>query len=115
MAYSISEHNAIQVVEVKDLLNELDNRTILTDVQSRIEKGYNQFIVDLSKLDFMNSVGLNFLISVLTKSRKSGGDLALVNANDQVMKLLEVTKLKTLFNLSPSVEDAVQIFDHSAS
>lgn len=111
MAYSISEHNAIQVVEVKDLLNEFDNKTILSDVQSRIENGYNRFVVDLTKLDFMNSVGLNFLISVLTKSRKSGGDLALVNANDQVVKLLEITKLKTLFNLSNSVEDAVQTFD----
>lgn len=107
MVYTISERDAVQVLEVQNLFNELDNKEILVDVQNRIEKGFNKFIVDLSKLDFMNSVGLNFLISMMTKSQKSGGDVTLANANDQVLSLLEITKLKKLFKLQPSVEDAI--------
>ncbi len=107
MTYSILERDAVQVLEVQNLFNELDNKEILVDVQNRIEKGFNKFIVDLSKLDFMNSVGLNFLISMMTKSQKSGGEIALANANDQVLSLLEITKLKTFFKLQPSVEDAL--------
>ncbi len=107
MTYSISEHNKVQVLEVQDLFNELDNKQILQDVQSRIEQGLNKFILDLSKLDFMNSVGLNFLISMMTQSKESGGGLTVVNANDQVVGLLEMTKLKTYFNLKPSVEEAL--------
>ena len=110
MTYTIREQNAIQVVEVKDLLDETFNRQILNQVQQKIQSGFNKFIVDLSCLDFMNSVGLNFLISVLTKSKESGGDLAVVNPNDQVIKLLEITKLRKLFQLSPSVEEALQGF-----
>ena len=107
MTYSIFKHDAAQVLEVRTLFNELDNKEILRDVQNRIEQGFNNFIVDLSKLDFMNSVGLNFLISMMTKSRKSGGDITIVNANDQVMSLLEITKLKKLFKLQPTVEEAL--------
>jgi len=107
MTYSISERNAIQVLEVQNLFNELDNKEILTDIQGRIEQGSNNFIVDLSNLDFMNSVGLNFLISMMTKSKKSGGDMTIVNANDQVISLLEITKLKNLFKLQSSLEDAL--------
>ncbi|MEM9819861.1 MAG: STAS domain-containing protein [Bacteroidota bacterium] len=107
MTYSIFERNAVQVLEVQNLFNELDNKEILTDVQNRIERGFNNFIVDLSQLDFMNSVGLNFLISVMTKSRKSGGDVTIVNANDQVISLLEITKLKKLFKMQSTVEDAL--------
>jgi len=108
MTYSISDHNTVQVLEVQSLFNETDNKEILRDVQSRIEKGLNKFIVDLSKLDFMNSVGLNFMISILTQSQQSGGNLTVVNANKQVVSLLEMTKLTAFFDLKPSVKDALE-------
>ncbi len=111
MTYNISELKSIQVLEVNNLYNEFDNKVILNDVESRIERGLNKFIVDLSKLDFMNSVGLNFMISIMTKSRNSGGDLAVANASDQVLNLLEITKLRSMFTLRPTVEDAVRVFN----
>ncbi|MEM1322116.1 MAG: STAS domain-containing protein [Bacteroidota bacterium] len=111
MAYNISELKSIQVLEVSTLYNEFDNRIILNDVESRIERGLNKFIVDLSNLDFMNSVGLNFMISIMTKSRNSGGDVAVANASEQVLNLLEITKLRTMFTLRPTVEDAIRVFN----
>ena len=110
MTYSIQEHQAIQVVKVEQLLNELDNNLILKEVQNRIEKGFNKFVIDLSNLNFMNSVGLNFMISVMNRSKNSGGDLALANANAQVINLLEITKLTPMFKLAPSVEKAINDF-----
>ena len=112
MSHSFSQYNNnIQVLSVKSLLNEYDNKSILKEVQHFIEKGFANFIVDLSMTEFMNSVGLNFLISVMKKSRKSGGDLCVANAPKQVINLLEITKLKSHINLSPSVEDAIYILD----
>ncbi len=111
MTYTISELKSIQVLEVNNLYNELDNRVILTEIESRIERGLNKFIVDLANLDFMNSVGLNFMISVMTKSRNSGGDLAVANASEQVLNLLEITKLRSMFTLRPTVEEAVRVFN----
>jgi len=78
----------------------------LQEVYSFLDRGFRNFVVDLSKTEFMNSVGLNFLISVMTKSQEVGGNLAVANAPDQVLNLLEVTKLKPLIKLSPSVGDA---------
>ncbi len=108
MNYAIHEHEAIQVVQVNDLLNELENKIILKEVKERMENGSNEFIVDLSELDFMNSVGLNFLISIMTSSKEKGGSLAVANANEQVISLLEVTKLKNMFTLTQTVEEALQ-------
>jgi len=110
MTYTIHQHQAIQVVKVENLLNEMSNKKILNDVQSYIEKGFNKFVIDLSDLNFMNSVGLNFLLSMMKNSEKSGGELAVANANDQIIGLLEITKLKNMFNLKPSVETALQEF-----
>lgn len=108
MTYAIHEHEAIQVVRVNSLLNELDNKVILQEVKTRMSKGCNEFIVDLSELDFMNSVGLNFLISMMTSSKEIGAYFAVANANEQVINLLEITKLRNMFTLTKSVEEALQ-------
>ncbi len=108
MNYSISQKDAVQIVSVQDLLSEFDNKKILSDIELHLEEGLHKLVVDLSRLDFMNSVGLNFLIALMTKSRKSGMTLTVANPSQQVLKLLEMTKLKSFFHLTPSVEDALK-------
>jgi len=108
MTHKFSERkDKIQVLEVKSLLNEYDNKSIMKEVESRISSGWNKFVLDLSNMDFMNSVGLNFLIFMLKKSKNSGGGFAVANASEQIVKLLEVTKLTTLFHLESSVDEAM--------
>ncbi len=107
MNYSISEQNSIQIVKVSSVINDQEKSAIINDLQVKIEKGFNQIVVDLSLIEFMTSVGLNFLISTMTRSRNNGGDMAIVNASNQVEKLLEMTKLKPLMNLNASMEDAL--------
>jgi len=113
MTYAIHEHEAIQVVQVNNLLNELDNKVILQEVKDRMSAGFSEFIVDLSELDFMNSVGLNFLISMMTSSKEIGAYLAVANANEQIVNLLEITKLRKMFTLTQSVEEAFQHFERN--
>ena len=113
MSHSFLQHNDnTQILEIKSLLNEYDNKAIMRAVEERIDSGNNKFVLDLSEMDFMNSVGLNFLISFTKKLKNSGGGLALANASLQIVKLLEVTKLKTFFLLEPSVDDALRRLDH---
>ncbi|MEM6964771.1 MAG: STAS domain-containing protein [Bacteroidota bacterium] len=109
MTHSFSEHHdQIQVLQVNSLLNEYDNKSIMQDVESKIDNGWKKFVLDLSKTDIMNSVGLNFLIFMLKRAKRSGGSFAVANASESIVKLLEVTKLKSFFQLAPSVDDAMQ-------
>ena len=111
MTYAIHEHQDIQVVQVHQLFNELENSQILSEIKDRINKGLNDLIVDLTELDFMNSVGLNFLISSRLATKETGGYFAIANPNEQVIKLLEITKLKQIFNLTQTVEEALQYLE----
>lgn len=74
LTYSINERNGgIQILKVKDLLSEHSNNEILQVAQQRIDEGHNRFVVDLSQVRFMNSVGLNFLITLRARSQEQGG------------------------------------------
>ncbi|MFT6321209.1 MAG: anti-sigma B factor antagonist [Granulosicoccus sp.] len=109
MTHSFSQHNdQIQILQVHSLLNEYDNKSIMKDVEKQISQGWTKFVLDLSLMDIMNSVGLNFLIFMMKKSQNSGGNLAVANASDNIVKLLEVTKLKPFFQLSSSVDEAMK-------
>jgi len=110
MTYSIETQEEIQVLSVDNLISEFENRQILEEVKDIIETGANRFVIDLSKLRFLNSAGLNFLISVLTKSRNAGGDTVITNVSEDASKLLVLTKLKHVFTTANSVEDAYQLF-----
>ena len=113
MSHSFLQHSDnTQILEIKSLLNEYDNKAIMRAVEERIDNGNNKFVLDLAQMDFMNSVGLNFLISFTKKLKNSGGRLALANVSQQIIKLLEITKLKTFFLLEPSVNDALNRLDH---
>ena len=106
--FSISSQNEIQILKVSNLINEFVIKDILKAAQAKIEKGFSKFVVDLSAVEYMNSVGLNLLINLITKSKDIGGRVAVVNASAKIMHLLEVTKLKPMFQLASSIDEAVQ-------
>ena len=105
--YSITKAENVQILEVRNLLNEYDNKEILQAVQTKIDEGFSNFVVDLKQIQFMNSVGLNFLITLKARSNDSGGRVAVANASGKVVQLLEMTKLRPIFQVNNSVEEAV--------
>jgi anti-sigma B factor antagonist len=67
-------------------------------------------IVNLKKVDWINSTGLGILISGYTSVRKAGGDLVLCNVGDRIDSILYVTKLNLLFQAFENEEDAAEHF-----
>ncbi|MFE3743649.1 STAS domain-containing protein [Streptomyces sp. NPDC059134] len=51
--------------------------------------------VDLSQVPFMDSTGLNLLLSQRRASRRAGGDLSLLRCSPPVRRVLDVTRTFT--------------------
>jgi anti-sigma B factor antagonist len=78
------------------LLGELDisNATRLEDDLRRVEAGSPLLLVlDLSRLEFMDSTGLRLLIGADARARESGRRLVLIRGNEMVQRVLRVTRL----------------------
>lgn len=104
VTYSITEHNDVQVLSINSLLDEWQNRQILNELQPLINKGTTHFVVDLSLLKIINTTGLNFLLSLFSKSN---GNLTLASASERIQHVLNITKLTTVFKLTTSVKEAI--------
>jgi anti-sigma B factor antagonist len=72
-----------------------------------IDQGYYRIVVDLSRVEFLDSTGLGVLVGGLKRSRGHDGDLALVCSHPRIMKVFEVTGLNKVFSIGDSVEAVV--------
>lgn len=114
MAYSFTEQEDVQILLVDSLLNPLDNQEIIGIVEEKIEGNSTRFIVDLKDMDYMNSTGLTFLISILTRSRSAGGEVAIANLSDNIKKILLITRLHSAFSIYDSVNTALEALRQEA-
>lgn len=106
--YRISDQDDIRILTVFDLISDYSNRQILESIQRSIDSGKLHYIVDLSNIQVMNSVGLNFLLTLRARSEERGGHLVICGIHQRVQQLLEMTKLTSMFDLASDVEESLQ-------
>lgn len=104
MKYVIQEHRNLQILYVDNLMYESENRNLLSKLSELISEGKSNLVVSLNQIQFLNSTGLRFLISLLTKTRSSGGDTVLIHVPEQVQKLLVMTKLQSIFPIFDNLD-----------
>ena len=88
-------------------LSEPDQEKFRAQIKEIISAGEKHVIVDLSRVEHINSCGLGSLVCGLVAARQAGGDLSLMNPAAGVLRLLEITKLNTAFRIYPSVMSAL--------
>ena len=60
----------------------------------------------------MNSTGLNVLLGILSKARKSGGEAVICAVPEKIKSLLVITKLVNVFSVVDTEEHAVQALNN---
>jgi stage II sporulation protein AA (anti-sigma F factor antagonist) len=90
---------------------DLNSGRQLRDVlMSEVSRGADRLIVDLSALSFMDSTGMQVLMSARSLLAVRGGTLALVAPQPVVARILELTGADQMIPVYDSLEDA-QIAD----
>ncbi|MEM7682415.1 MAG: STAS domain-containing protein [Planctomycetota bacterium] len=67
----------------------------------------NDFIVDLTKVEFLASACLGALVELLQDVEHQRGQVALAGCNENVAFLFKVTKLDSVFALCDDIEEAI--------
>jgi anti-sigma B factor antagonist len=77
-------------------------------LKSLLSRGDRNIVFDLSQVEAVDSAGIGFLVSCLTTVKNEGGRLRLAQPQQRVEYVLGITKLYTVFEVAPTVEQAVQ-------
>lgn len=71
-----------------------------------LESGAKEMVVDLTKVDYLDSTALGVLIGGLKRMREMDGNMVLVCPNPRIRRVFEITGLDKIFDIYNSVEDA---------
>jgi anti-anti-sigma factor len=80
--------------------------TLHSQVGDAIEK-YGDVVLQLDRLDFIDSSGLGALMRLMQAARAKGGDLKLSGLQPKIRKMLEMTHLLSQFETYDSIEEAI--------
>ncbi|HYR44222.1 MAG TPA: STAS domain-containing protein [Terriglobia bacterium] len=109
MALVIKQRNLSDVV-VLDLSGRLWILDLpLRDLMNRLlSEGRRQFVLNLAGVDYIDSSGLGQLVSIWSSVRNKQGHMTLLNPSKRVLRLFEITRLTTVFEICDQEPDALQ-------
>ncbi len=79
-------------------------------VQSLIQQGQKDILLDLSGVSYVDSAGLGELVQAYATTKNRGGALKLLSVTKRLKDLLVVTKLLTVFDTYDTEADALASF-----
>lgn len=110
--YKSRKQEDISIFELSgELIDKNQATEMLAEIDAYISKEENKILLNCENLKYLNSSGLNVMINILTKARKSGGDVAICCVNKKVNELLVITKLNQVFNVCTDEEKAKTILN----
>ncbi|MDX5347303.1 MAG: STAS domain-containing protein [Hymenobacteraceae bacterium] len=114
MKYTIDKKENYTIITIDE--KKLDT-TIAPDLKSDFVKlnaeGINNLILDLTNVKYTDSSGLSSILIANRLCNSSNGMLILTGLQDHVMKLITISKLESVLNILPTVEEAIdRVFLH---
>ncbi|NYE50916.1 anti-sigma B factor antagonist [Spinactinospora alkalitolerans] len=79
-------------------------RELLIDL---VNKGNFHLVVNMEKVEFLDSTGLGVLVGGLKRVRAHDGTLDLVCTQERILKIFRITGLTKVFGIYESVQEAI--------
>jgi len=96
--------------EVVDVEGEIDVytaprlRDLLIDL---VSQGSYQLVVNMQKVEFLDSTGLGVLVGGLNRVRAHDGSLDLVCTRERILKIFRISGLTKVFGIHQTVDQAI--------
>ena len=82
-------------------------------IQQCLDDGKRKILIDLGKVNFMDSSGVGELVGCFQSVKNRGGEMKLLNLTKKIHDLLQITQLVTVFELYRDETEAIASFGSS--
>ena len=99
------------VIEAVGKLTLTDGHTKLRD-EIHVSSGYGakKFVLNLARVEFVDSYGIGELVRCYSAVRQAGGELKLAGVNHKVLEVLTISRLNAFFEIYATQDAALQAF-----
>ena len=78
----------------------------VAQLETLVDGGVKQIIVDCTRLDYISSYGIGVLVRLHNKLAKHGGDVKIAAPKSMVLQALTIMRMGRLFEIYPDVNQA---------
>jgi anti-sigma B factor antagonist len=108
MNITLTERNGVTILSLRADRLDAHNSDMVKDELKLLYAGdAKKVLVDLGEVRFIDSSGLGALVSGFKNAVSSRGRLALSGLQAQVVTMFELTRLNRVFDIFPTVEEAI--------
>ena len=107
MEMSFEYINGILVAHVQMSLDQAGAENFKYVLGERMKEG-EKVVLDLEKLVNIDTFGLDALLAVAQKAIEMGSKIVLANVSCDMQIVLDITKVYRVFEIFPSVDEALQ-------
>ena len=100
---TVAEHTVLEVGGEVDVYTAPKLRERLVEL---VDSGARNVVVDLGRVDFLDSTGLGVLVGALKRLRAAGGTFGLVCSKEPLLKIFRITALDQVFPIFAAVDEA---------
>lgn len=98
-------------VENESKLNASISQKFKVEISKLIDQPRMKIVINLGNLDYIDSSGFGALLSVLRTAKNNGAQLKLCGIRPEVMELVKLLQLQTVFDIRGSVDECIKSFD----
>jgi anti-sigma B factor antagonist len=73
-----------------------------------VNGGHHDLLIDMEKVEFLDSTGLGVLVGGLKKVRAEDGSMELICSQDRLLKIFRITGLAKVFTIHDSESTALE-------
>ncbi|MEU6283220.1 STAS domain-containing protein [Streptomyces sp. NPDC047028] len=96
------------VVEVDGELDAHTTPLIREGVIKLVDEGHRHFVLDLSFVPFMDSMGLGVIVAITKRIREHEGSLRIASVSPRMLKLFDLSGMRKSYEMYPSAAEATQ-------
>jgi anti-sigma B factor antagonist len=94
--------NAVEVLSLEGQIINGDTETLRSAVQ--LASGSNDVVLDMSNVTLVDAHGLGVLLQLRETSLANGVHFKLINVNERLSRVFEITRLNTVFEINTRIQ-----------
>jgi anti-sigma B factor antagonist len=102
-----ARHGDVAVLTVRGEIDVYTAPRLRQAIVDLVDAGSARIVVDMERVDFLDSTGLGVLVEGLKRARNRDGELSIVTSQDKILRIFDITGLNKTFSIHPSVEEGV--------
>ena len=110
MKIDTSDVDDITIMVIDGMLTLGSDQYFADMLQNEINRGRQKIILDMTKVKYIDSLGIGQIAGGFTALEEISGKLVLARSNDKIKQLLRLTGLQNHIETFPTVEEAIQAF-----